>query len=156
MEIQMTHKTKSLDNVVDEAIEKVALEDMPLESLRDYRLYNEEARRLNKKAKMHDKRLKECPYPPKPCPIELHPKQRVAVQDVKQPNNPIKVFLSNELIHFDQLLQPGKEYDLPHCVVNHLCECATPNWGYVNLADGTRETRLVNKTPRFSVRTIFG
>lgn len=150
------NKTKSLESVLEDAPKKVELEDMPLESIRDYRLYNEEIRRLNKEAKMKDRKLKEAPYQIKPCPVELHPTQRVAVQDNAQPNNPVKIYLSNELIHFDQTLQSGKEYDLPHCVVNHLCELHTPKWGYVNLPDGTRETRLVSKTPRFSVRTIFG
>lgn len=28
--------------------QRVSIEDMPLETLRDYRLYNEEARKLNK------------------------------------------------------------------------------------------------------------
>ena len=50
--------------------EKLPIEEMPLESLRDYRLYNEEARKLNKKLRM-------CRYPIKQCPVELHPKQRI-------------------------------------------------------------------------------
>lgn len=144
-----------LDNVLDAATDKVALDDMPLESIRDYRLYNEEVRRLNKQAGRADRKLKEGLYTIKPCPEELHPTQRVAVQDNAQPNNPVRVFLSNDLIHFDKTLTPGKEYDLPQCIVTYLAEKATPKMGYVNLPDGTRETRIVNKIPRFSVRTIY-
>ena len=142
------NKTKSLDNVLDNVADKVAIEDMPLETLRDYRLYNEEARRLNKK-------LKKCDYPIKACPIELHPTQRVAIQENAQPNNPVRVFLSNDQIHFDKVLTSGKEYDLPQCVVSYLAQKATPKMGYVNLPDGTRETRIVNQIPRFSVRTVY-
>lgn len=148
-------KTKSLETVLEQVTEKVALEDMPLETLRDYRLYNEEVRRLNKQAGRADRKLKVAPYQIKPCPEELHPTQRVAVHENAQPNNPVKVFLSNELIHFDKVLLPGKEYDLPQCVVTYLAEKATPKMGYVNLPDGTRETRIVNKIPRYSVRTVY-
>ncbi len=144
-----------LDTVLENVTDKVELEDMPLETLRDYRLYNEEVRRLNVKAKKANKALKEGVHPIKQCPVELHPVQRVAVQDNAQPSNPVRVFLSNELIHFDKLLTPGKEYDLPQCVVSYLADKATAKMGYVNLPDGTRETRIVNKVPRFSVRTVY-
>jgi hypothetical protein len=147
--------SKKLDTILDDVTEKVALEDMPLTSIRDYRLYNEEARRLNIKAKKQNKAMKEAVHTIKQCPVELHPTQRVAVQDNSQPNNPIKVFLSNELIHFDKTLTPGKEYDLPQCVVTYLADKATAKMGYVNLPDGTRETRIINKIPRFSVRTVY-
>jgi hypothetical protein len=148
MEMNKMSRTKSLDAVLENADEKVAIENMPLETLRDYRLYNDEARRLNKK-------LKECRYPIKQCPVELHPTQRVAVCDNAQPNNPVVAYLSNDLIHYDKKLTPNKEYDLPQCIVNYLAEKFSPKWGYVNLADGTRETRMVNKIPRFSIRQVF-
>ncbi len=143
---------KNKENIMDEALktatDQVNIEDMPLESIRDYRKYNAEARRLNKK-------LRECKYPIKQCPEELHPKQRVIVQNNQQPNNPIKVFLSNELIHFDKTLKPGQPYDLPECVIHHLGELGNPVWQYKNLADGSKETFYDHKTPRFSIRTVF-
>lgn len=142
------------DNVMDETLdqvhsEKLSIEQMPLETLRDYRLYNEEARKLNKKLKL-------CKYPIKQCPVELHPTQRVTISNNDKSTHPIKVFLSNHLIHYDETLKAGGTYDLPQCVVSHLTSRGYPVWGYVDLPDGTRETKQVNKTPRFSVVQVFG
>jgi hypothetical protein len=140
-------------NVMDAAIEstqqdKVSIEDMPLETLRDYRVYNEEARRLNKKLRMNR-------YPIKQCPVELHPKQRIKFGNNDRSIHPVKVLLSNHLIHFEQKLYPGKEYDLPECVVHYLSEKGYPVWGYVTLADGSRETQKIGMRSRFSVTTVF-
>lgn len=137
--------TSSLNEVENN---KIAIEDMPLESIRDYRLYNEEARKLNKK-------LKICRYPIKQCPLELHPKQRVRFGNNDKSLNPVSVLLSNHLIHFDEKLYPGKTYDLPECVVHYLSEKGYPVWDWVTLKDGSRETRQVNKTPRFSLTTVY-
>lgn len=128
--------------------EKLPIEDMPLETIRDYRLYNEEARKLNKK-------LKICRYPIKQCPVELHPKQRVKFGNNDQSMNPVPVFISNHLIHFDEKLQPGKVYDLPECIVHYLSEKGYPVWNWVNLPDGSKETRMTGTKPRFSLTTVY-
>lgn len=128
--------------------EKISIEDMPLNSLRDYRLYNEEARKLNKKLRM-------CRYPIKQCPVELHPKQRIKFGNNDQTLNPVPVYLSNHLIHFDQKLYPGKVYDLPECIIHYLSEKGYPVWDWVNLPDGSKETRQVGKKPRFSLTTVY-
>lgn len=127
---------------------KIPIEEMPLETMRDYRLYNEEARKLNKK-------LKICRYPIKQCPVDLHPKQRIIFGRNDQPSNPLKVFVSNHLIHFDETLYPGKTYDLPEYIVHYLAEKGNPIWGWVNNADGSRETKVVSKAPRFAIRTVY-
>lgn len=128
---------------------KVAIEDMPLESLRDYRLYNEEARKLNKK-------LRTCRYPIKQCPVELHPKQRIKFANNDKTLNPVPVYLSNHLIHFDEKLVPGKIYDLPECIVHYLSEKGYPVWDWVTIgSNGERETRVVGKQPRFSLTTVY-
>jgi hypothetical protein len=121
---------------------------MPLETLRDYRLYNEEARKLNKK-------LKICRYPIKQCPVDLHPKIRVKFGNNDQSLHPVKVFLSNHLIHFDMSILPGKTYDLPECVVSYLSEKGYPVWGWVEGKDGAKETKMIGKRPRFSLTTVF-
>lgn len=141
------------ENVMESSLEKsipekLPIEDMPLETLRDYRLYNEEARRLNKKLRLNR-------YPIKQCPIELHPKQRIKFGNNDQSLHPVNVLLSNHQIHFEQKLYPGKEYDLPECVVHYLSEKGYPVWGYVTLADGSRETMKVGVKPRFSVTTVY-
>lgn len=127
---------------------KVAIEDMPLESLRDYRLYNEQARLMNKK-------LRICRYPIKQCPIELHPKQRVRFSNNDKSMHPVPVFVSNHLIHFDQKLTPGEIYDLPQCIVHYLSEKGYPVWNWVTLKDGSKETRQVANTPRFGLTTVY-
>ncbi len=129
-------------------VEKLPIEEMPLETIRDYRLYNEEARKLNKKLKM-------CRYPIKQCPVELHPKQRIKFGNNDQSMNPVPVFLSNHLIHFDEKLQPGRIYDLPECIVHYLSEKGYPVWDWVILPDGSKETRMTGKKPRFSLTTVY-
>ena|SRR5690242_20150817 len=138
-----------LESSLQSATEQVAIEDMPLETIRDYRLYNEEARRLNKKAR-------KCIYPIKQCPVELHPKQRIKFGNNDQSMNPVPVFLSNHLIHFDEKLIPGRVYELPECIVHYLSEKGYPVWDWVNIgSNGERETRVVGKKPRFSLTTVY-
>lgn len=128
--------------------EKLPIDEMPLNSLRDYRLYNEEASRLNKK-------LKVCRYPLKQCPIELHPKERVVFSRADQPSNPLPIYVSNSMIEFKETLIPGKTYDLPQCIVSYLAEKGVPVWKWFDKADGSRETGVSHKEPRFALRTIY-
>ena len=128
--------------------EPVHIEDMPLNSLGDYLRYNAEARKMNKK-------LKILRYPIKQCPVELHPKERIVFGRNDQPTNPLPVYLSNEMIHFDMKLIPGKTYDLPRCIVDYLAQKGTPVWAWYDNPDGSRETRMASKTPRFALRTIY-
>lgn len=128
--------------------EKIPLEDMPLNSIRDYRLYNEQARMMNKK-------LRICRYPIKQCPVELHPKQRIVFRRNDQPSNPLPVHVSNHLIHFDETLIPGKTYDLPECIVAYLADKGNPVWKWYDNPDGSKETRISHKEPRFSLTTVY-
>lgn len=148
-----THVANPIDEPIDNTLkaaepEKMAIEDMPLETIRDYRLYNEEARKLNKK-------LKICRYKIKQCPVELHPKQRIRFGNNDKSMNPVPVFVSNHLIHYDEKLTPGKVYDVPECIVHYLAEKGYPVWEWVTLKDGSRETRQTGKQPRFSVTTVY-
>ncbi len=142
-----TETKTGMDKAMDE---RPAIEDMPLESLRDYRLYNEEAARLNKKLG-----VKPARYPYKQCPEELHPKQRIVFGRNDGNNNPQPVYLSNQLIEFKRTLVPGQTYDLPVCVVNYLSEKGYPVWKWRTLANGEQETYMSHKTPRFSLRTVY-
>ena len=148
-----THVANPVDEPIDNTLkaaeaDKLSIEDMPLETLRDYRLYNEEARKINKKLKL-------CRYKIKQCPVELHPKQRVRFGNNDQSMHPVPVFVSNHLIHFDEKLIPGKVYDLPECIVHYLSEKGYPVWDWVTLKDGSRETRQTGKKPRFSITTVY-
>jgi hypothetical protein len=145
--------TETQTDIMTETIQKVesaklAIEDMPLNTLRDYRLYNEEARKMNKK-------LGVARYKIKQCPIELHPKQRIVFSRNDQPSNPLQVYVSDHLIHFDQTLIPGKEYDLPECIIHYLAEKGTPVWKWFDNPDGSKETRKSHMEPRFSLRSKF-
>jgi len=133
--------------------EPVDIEDMPLNSLGDYMRYNKRARELNKKLKLNR-------YPIKPCPVELHPMERVVFGRNDQPTNPLPVFVSDHMIHFDRTsprdrLMPGHTYDLPRYIVEYLSKKGTPVWKWYDNPDGSRETRKESVTPRFSLRTIY-
>jgi hypothetical protein len=128
--------------------EKLSIDQMPLDSLRDYRLYNEEAGRINKE-------LRVCKYPYKQCPVNLHPTTRVIFGRVDQPSNPLPVFISNSIIHFDKTLVPGETYDLPQYVVSYLQSKGDPVWAWHDKPDGSRETYVSTYTPRFTLRTVY-
>lgn len=147
--VRASTKTSEGD-AMDAALKQVVpteIEDMPLTCLRDYRLYNEAASAANK-------RLKVCRYPLKPCPVELHPTERIVFGRVDQPSNPLKVFKSDSVIHFEKTLIPGQTYDLPRYIVNYLAEKGNPIWKWVDLPNGERETVVSHKEPRFTLRTI--
>ena len=156
----MPRPRKSEDQVAKEVVasmvakpEVVDIEDMPLNSLGDYVRYNKRARELNKK-------LKILRYPIKQCPVELHPMERIMFARNDQPTNPLPVYISDEMIHFDRTaprdrLIPGQVYDLPRYVVDYLFKKGTPVWKWYDNPDGTRETRRESMTPRFALRTIY-
>src|SRR5689334_12873995 len=100
---------------------ELPIDEMPLTSLREYRLYNEAARKANNK-------LGICRYKIKPCPVELHPKERIKFTRIDQPFNELKVYVSNDKIHFEKTLIPGKEYDLPEYIIHYLSEKGYPVW----------------------------
>lgn len=127
---------------------ELAMEDMPLNSLADYLNYNKRAREINK-------RLRVLRHPIKQCPIELHPKQRVAFNRKDQPRNPLPVLLSNEMIEYKETLVPGKIYDLPLCVIDYLSQKGTAVWEWFDNPDGSRETRKAGMDPRFALRTVY-
>ena len=92
-----------MDNLINKiSKENVSIEDMPLENISDYIRYNREARKLNKK-------LKICRYEIKPCPVELHPTEKIVFNRKDQPTNKITVTLSNDMIDFKKELIWGKE-----------------------------------------------
>jgi hypothetical protein len=135
-------------SMIPKVEQEIRIEDMPLTSLGDYLRYNKEARRMNKK-------LRILRYPIKQCPAELHPMERIVFGRNDQPNNPLPVYLSNEMIEFSIKLYPGRTYDLPRCVVEYLATKGTPIWAWFDNPDGSRETRKTATNPRFAIRTIY-
>lgn len=127
---------------------EVPIDEMPLTNLGEYMRYNRAARAENK-------RLRIARYPIKQCPVELHPTDRVIFERVDQPGNPLPVFLSNDMIHFEKTLQPGQTYDLPRCIIQYLAEKGTPIYEKKTKADGTVEVIKKGKNPRFSLRLVY-
>jgi len=153
--MQVKAKDESLLNEVKETNDKVSkiakevgLDDMPLNCLADYVRYNEKRRGINKK-------LRVCRYPAKPCPVAMHPMQRVAFNRKDQPRNPLPVYLSNEMIEFKQTLIPGKLYDLPLCIIDYLSQKGTAIWEWHENPDGSKETRKTAMDPRFALRSVY-
>jgi len=144
---ETTAKDSFIDGIMDKAT-KDDLKFMPLESYEDYQEYNKRARAENKKYGY-------CRHQIKQCPEELHPKQRVVFNRNDQPMNPLPVFVSNDKIHFKKTLVPGKEYDLPQCIVEHLHNKGVPVWKWYDNPDGSKETRISHYDPRFSLRSVF-
>lgn len=138
---------KSIDALIAAVPEPLPIDQMPLETLEDYMAYNREARKLNKK-------LKICRYPIKPCPIELHPKERIVFGRNDQPNNPLPVYKSDDMIDFNMKLYPGKTYDLPRYIVDYLMKKGTAEWKWRDNPDGSRETIISHYKPRFSIRSV--
>lgn len=141
---------KRKDTMTDilEKVEVPSIEEMPLNCLEDYKAYNKEARRLNKK-------LGVCRYQIKQCPIELHPKQDVILNRVDQPTNPLPVFLVTETIEFQETIIPGKKYSLPVEVIDYLHKKGTPVWKWVTLPNGDQETQISHYEPRFAIRSVM-
>jgi len=136
--------------------EEVDINDMPLTSLREYRLYNEKARKLNVRAKSLNRKLKIAPYPLKQTPVELHPTQRVRITRVDgQGENPIPIFLSNHLIHYKETLIPGQIYDIPKCVLHFLEKRGHPVWKWFEGENGARETGISHYEPRFALSNVY-
>lgn len=139
------------NDFMDEIIANVPKDEilsMELNTLEDYISHNQKARVANKKLGM-------CRYKMRQCPEELHPTQRVRFNRNDQPGNPLPVYISNDMIEFKKTLIPGKEYDLPECVIDHLSEKGVPVWKWVDNPDGSKETQIASKNPRFSLRTVF-
>lgn len=133
-----------------ESVEKeVPLDQMPLETYEDYKKYNA-------KARLENKRARKQVYPPKPCPLELHPKTRIVFNRKDQPSNPLPVFLCNDMIDFQETLIPGKTYELPNMVVKFLQERGTYIYERVDNPDGSYDTKPKQKIPRFNINADFG
>lgn len=127
---------------------EVRIEDMPLKTLADYVRYNRRARAMNHKLRL-------LRYPIKQCPVELHPTERVIFGRNDQPSNPLPVYLSNELIHFEKVLYPGEAYDLPRCIVDYLAKKGTPITQKIEKPNGTFEVREIGFEHRFNLRTVY-
>lgn len=142
-------ENSSMDEIIKSApIDTNDINSMPLNTLQDYIKYNMEARKLNKKLGIRR-------YPIKPCPEELHPKEKVVFNRNDQPNNPLPVYLSNDMIDYKNTLYPGKTYELPRCVIEYLAKKGTPHWKWFTKADGSKETGIDSYAPRFALRTIY-
>ena len=137
-----------MDKAINATPGPIDIDKMEFNTIGDYVKYNKEARRLNKLYRI-------CRYPIKPCPIELHPKERIVFGRNDQPTNPLPVYKSDDMIDFKMTLEPGKTYDLPVYIVDYLSKKGTPVWKWKSNTDGSRETFVDHYAPRFAIRTVY-
>jgi hypothetical protein len=146
----MPRGKKEIDKVIEQAKEANAddISSMPLKSLEDYMRYNAKARQANHKLGVRR-------YEIKPCPAKLHPQETVVFGRADgQPNNELPVHISDDMIDFDMKLKPGKTYTLPVYVIDYLSKKGYPEWKWFTNSDGSKETRIDHKNPRFTIRTV--
>jgi len=143
-----TSPSELIAEMVQEKPMEVDVASLPLETLADYIRYNAEARKANK-------RLKICRYPIKPCPIDLHPKEKVVFRRNDQPSNPLNVHKSDDMIDFHMTLTPGRTYSLPRYIIDYLSRKGTPVWKWFEKADGSKETHVDHHQPRFSLTPVY-
>lgn len=131
------------------------LEEMPLETLEDYRARNAVARKLNKEAKSYLHRII-------PCPVEKHPTQRVIItftNSSMEADLPVK--FSNADIDYYKKLRPNTKYDLPLVVIEHLSQRGSDVYDWKDsttpdVHEGTKkETKVIGKNPRFAIRSVI-
>lgn len=133
---------------VVEIKEEIKLEDMPLKTLADYVRYNKRVREINKGLKKPIVSIKQPP-------TELHPHDTVVFNRTDQPNNELPVYISDDMIHFEDKLKPNQKVKLPRYVIEYLAKKATPFYKTIDQPDGTKKTVVDHEVPRFSFRTVY-
>lgn len=139
-------ETETSENLAGELVkraEKINLEDMPLETIDDYRAYNAEARRQKKQIKF--------------IPLEMFPKTKVRfVRMDGQSGNPLHVRWrdAKTLIDFDRTLKDGEELELPNVVIDYLNNKKVPKYKQVKYPDGSAETVLSHHEHRFTCQMM--
>ena len=120
------------------------LDDLPLESVDDYRVYNRWARVFKKPVK----------FPP----IEMHKHRKVRfTRSDNQRGNPLSVRRRDgeSLIDFHMILEDGKEYDLPVPIINFINKLGVPRYKEVKYPDGTSETVFSHNEMRFACQAVY-
>lgn len=117
------------------------LKSMDLETFDDYKAYNDKARILGIAVK--------CP----PTYLHKHVKCKVTRLD-GQERNAIRIRKRNAVIDFDSTVMPGKEVEMPECIIDFLHELVYPQYKEVTHKDGTSETVFSHDLPRFAVQVL--
>ena len=137
-------KEKSVKEAPRKRIEDaVDLNEMPLNTIEDYKAFNREARKLGIRVKIP--------------PSELHKQIKIRFQRFDQPENVLKTYVRNADIEWKGELIPGQTYTLPLPVVQFLNKLATPIYEQVKCEDGSgkrTETKQVGEKPRFSCQIL--
>lgn len=129
-------KDRTVEDIID-------LQQLPLETIEDYKVYNDHARKLR--------------MPVKVPPDSMHPQWEVKFQRFDQPENVLKYRLCTAEIDTQGQLIPGKTYTLPKPVVLWLNDRNVPVFAQVDVNDGgptLKETRQVGERARFSCQFI--
>lgn len=127
---------------------EIPIEEMKLESYSDYIRYNRRVREENKKLRKHE-------YDIRQIPEELHPKETVVFTRRDQPQNPLPVYISDEMIEFKKTLIPNKTYELPRYVIKKLASKGTDIWSKIEKPDGSVDSVVTGKDYRFAFRQKY-
>lgn len=133
---------------------KLTIEEMPLETLEDYRKRNALARKINKEHKRLVHQII-------PCPEEKHPTQRVIITFT---NSSLETFVpvkfSNADIDYHKTLEPNVPYDLPEVIIEHLANRGTNIYDMFenkqkDAPNITKKiTKVIGRRPRFAIRSV--
>ncbi len=119
------------------------LNELPLNSIADYRAYNIHARKLKRPIKIP--------------PSSMYKQVKCKFARFDQPQNLLKFWVRNADIDYKGQIKPGRTYTLPAPVVKFLNGLATPIFAEVKVDDGGEtitETKQVGEQPRFSCQVI--
>lgn len=134
---------KQTVNVILEQPSDVRLDDLPLDSIEDYRAYNKEAQKQRKPLKIP--------------PNEMHEQVEVRFNRFDQPENVLKFYKRCAEFEYKGQWMPGSTYICPRPVMDYLNGLSTPIYAEVKVDDGGQvktETKQVGERPRFSCQLI--
>jgi hypothetical protein len=135
---------------LDKAIVNVQVEDvldlstLPLNTVEDYRKYNEEARKQKKPIKF--------------CPNEFYPMEKIKfrrVDNQKGSSTKIRFRSGKYLIDFHAEIEDGAVVSLPRPVVEYLNTRQVDKYKQIKRPDGSSETVYSHSDPRFSCQPVY-
>lgn len=133
---------------LEEIMEKnVDMDAMPLNTVEDYKKYNDAARKLNREAG-------KIVYKVKIPPTKLHKHYKVRFQRFDQQENVLKTMRRSAEIEWKGQLKSGQIYTLPLPIINFLNNLAEPIFSEVTLPDGLKETQQTGERSRFSCQIL--
>lgn len=143
--------TKKLEQ--KEEVKEFDFDNFEFKTLEDYKIYNDEAHKVYREAKMRNPKASP-PIPVKVPPAEMHPTRYVKFQRFDQPSNVLKTRVRTKDIDWQGQLKPGQKYHLPIPVINFLNSLSTPIFEEIKHSNGESETVQTGEQSRFSCQLL--